>query len=222
MSVMDLVSDLMPESRSNIRHGSPNVRHPETPTMSAFSPDSPDSPDSPLGPIVAPICDADGYPSDFCQNCGGGHFHESGGWWCSRCYASETLPSQTFTIPGGTTAQGALQDVERILRRSIAGTPITVEALRSALDHADLDDVRHGRITVRNLQAFVATLDVKPHSPAGPVRCVNCAHFNRRDSHPHLGRCSAGVPAEGAAGLWDTDRRHCTLFSVEGSGDGCE
>jgi hypothetical protein len=97
-----------------------------------------------------------------------------------------------------------------------------VEALRSALDHADLDDVRHGRITVRNLQAFVATLDVEPQNPAGPVRCANCAHFNRRDSHPHLGRCSAGVPAEGAAGLWDTDRRHCTLFSVAGGEDSHE
>lgn len=168
------------------------------------------------------VLDADGYPAGLCQDCGGGNFHDAGGWRCSRCYPPEALPKRIFTIPGGIKTQGDLQDVEHVLRRAIAGTLITVGALRSALDHADLDDVRHGRITIRNLQAFVATLDVESHSPTGPVRCVNCAHFNRRDGHPHLGRCSAGVPADGAAGLWDTDRRHCTLFSVAGGGDGCE
>lgn len=170
-----------------------------------------------------PTLDSSGCPTSICQKCSGGNFYKAGAIWrCTRCHPPSDLPTQWLSIPGGVTPDGEPQDVEAVLEQAIAGKHISVNRLRTALDDADLEDVRHGRITVRNLQAFVATLDVKPHSPAGPVRCVNCAHFNRRNSHPHLGRCSAGVPPEGAAGLWDADRRHCTLFSVAGSGDGCE
>jgi hypothetical protein len=164
--------------------------------------------------IFLTVLDADGYPAGLCQNCGGGNFQDAQGWRCSRCYPPEMPPKRTFTIPGGSKTQGELQDVESALRRAVAGTPITIEGLRSALSDADMDDVRHGRITVRNLRAFVATLDAEPDGRASSVQCVNCAHFQRQDGHPHLGRCSAGMPPYGAAGLWDTDRRHCISFSA--------
>lgn len=47
-------------------------------------------------------------------------------------------------------------------------------------------------------------------SVASPVTCGTCMHFQRND-HPHLGRCATGEP-ENPAGLWDTDRRHCTRW----------
>jgi hypothetical protein len=169
----------------------------------------------PTGPTenFSVTLDADGYPAALCQICGGGNYHLATQWRCSRCRPSAESPRRTPTIARETIAQGDLQDVERVLRRAVAGTPISAEALRSALDHADLDDVRHGRITVRNLRAFTATLDSKPVRSAEPVRCIRCVHFRRRTYHPHLGGCAAGVPPDGAAGLWDTDRRLCTLFS---------
>lgn len=211
MTVMELVSDLMPDNRSDIRRGSPNVRHPETSAMSLFSPDSPYSPP---GFVIDPVCDGDGYPADLCQVCRGGNFHYLNEWRCSRCYPPEALPKQFIVVPGGTKAKGELQDIERVLRRAAAGTPISMDVLRRALDTADLDDIHHGRITVRNLRAFVATLNEIPDEPAVSVRCIDCAHFRRRDKHPHLGSCSAGISPSGAAGLWDTDRRCCTSFSA--------
>ncbi len=42
------------------------------------------------------------------------------------------------------------------------------------------------------------------------VTCGTCRHFLRID-HPHLGHCAKGEP-EAIAGLWDTDRRGCTLW----------
>ena len=45
------------------------------------------------------------------------------------------------------------------------------------------------------------------------TRCADCCHFTRREDHPHLGRCAAGMP-EAVAGLWDTDRRHCKAWEA--------
>lgn len=42
------------------------------------------------------------------------------------------------------------------------------------------------------------------------VHCGDCRHFERT-AHPHLGHCTKGEP-EAAAGLWDTDRRHCKRY----------
>ena len=142
----------------------------------------------------SPALDAYGYPAQLCQTCGGGNYYMAQGWHCSRCYPSEELPRRTYTIPGGTVAQGEQQNVERVLHEAITGTPVKVETLRKALDEADLEDVRWGRITVRTLRALVTTLDVRPDCLSESVRCINCTHFQRRDYHPHLGSCSAGVP----------------------------
>ncbi len=43
------------------------------------------------------------------------------------------------------------------------------------------------------------------------VTCGNCTHFERID-HPNLGHCAKGEP-EAYAGLWDTDRRYCEMYS---------
>lgn len=48
------------------------------------------------------------------------------------------------------------------------------------------------------------------HLPAS-VHCIDCKHFVRKD-HPHLGRCAADVKPDGAAGLWDTDKRMCRHY----------
>jgi hypothetical protein len=164
---------------------------------------------------IVPALDSGGYPTSTCQKCNGGNFYKAGGmWWCSRCHPPSDQPTQWLSMPGGITPDGEPKDVEAMLNQAVAGTDISVNRLRRALDDVDLEDVRHGRITVRNLRAFVATLDAEPDGPALSVRCINCAYFQRQDGHPRLGRCSAGMPPDGAAGLWDTDRRHCISFSA--------
>ena len=122
-----------------------------------------------------------------------------------------------MTLPGRTVQQGEEEDVDSVLRRAVAGTAMQVEQLREALSKADLEDVRWGRVTVRNLRALVATLESEPKGPAQSVCCIKCINFRRNHNHPSLGTCTAGVKPSGAAGLWDTDRRHCTLFSSAAS-----
>lgn len=50
-----------------------------------------------------------------------------------------------------------------------------------------------------------------PPEPDYTATCGACRHFQRID-HPNLGHCAQGEP-EAIAGLWDTDRRWCRLFS---------
>lgn len=48
----------------------------------------------------------------------------------------------------------------------------------------------------------------KPHC----VTCIDCVHFVR-SSHPHLGRCNAGVNQSAPAGFWDTHLRGCGKYT---------
>jgi len=43
------------------------------------------------------------------------------------------------------------------------------------------------------------------------VRCIDCIHFLRHATHPHLGNCAKGQP-EGVVRNWDIDKRHCDWF----------
>jgi len=171
------------------------------------------TPDRGPSEIFSPALNAEGYPTELCKKCGGGTFYMATSWRCSRCYPPETIPRETLTLPGGTVEQGEEKDVDSVLRRAVVGTAIQVEQLQEALSKADLEDVRWGRITVQNLRAFVATLEPEPKRPVQSVCCIECINFRRNHYHPNLGTCTAGVQPSGAAGLWDTDRRHCTLFS---------
>jgi hypothetical protein len=51
-------------------------------------------------------------------------------------------------------------------------------------------------------------LEGLPIPRPAPIACAGCRHFNRTEHHPRLGYCAKGEP-EAAAGLWDTDPRHC-------------
>ncbi|WP_163141122.1 hypothetical protein [Arhodomonas sp. KWT] len=112
-------------------------------------------------------------------------------------------------MPGGTVPDGAAQDVDAVLHRAVAGTPVAVETLRAALDDDDVVEITHGRLSVAEVRAFAETLDQWPVEPPEAVTCATCTHYRRSEHHPHLGTCAAGVIPGGAAGLWDTDRRHC-------------
>lgn len=158
-----------------------------------------------------PALDADGYPVELCRTCGGGdYYHTEDGWRCTRCYPPETPPRWTLTISGGTVPEGEHQDVDAVLHRAVAGTPVAVETLRAALDDDDVVEIAHGRLSVAEVRAFAETLDAWPVEPPEAVTCATCTHYRRSDHHPHLGTCAAGVIPGGAAGLWDTDRRHCS------------
>lgn len=160
--------------------------------------------------------DTDDFPSEPCRACGSSNFYEADGWYCTRCYPPKTPPQRSVTVPGGSIPPGEPQDLETALRRAVIGTDLSVEALRSALDENDLNDVRLGRMCVRTLRAFLKTL--KPDRPrtVKSVQCGSCQHYRRRD-HPNLGECAVGIPADGAAGLWDTDYRYCSEFSEQQS-----
>lgn len=54
--------------------------------------------------------------------------------------------------------------------------------------------------------------EIPPPAPPRPVRCGECAHYQRASYHPNLGHCAQGQP-EPIAGLCDTDLRRCASFS---------
>ena len=167
--------------------------------------------------VISPVLDSGGYPASPCKVCrGGSFFRDRDQWRCVRCQPPAESPSHWCTVPGGTVPDGDPQDLEAMLEQAVAETDIRVADLHEALDASDRDDIRHGRMTIRNLRAFTATLDSKLTRSAEPVRCISCVHFRRPGYHPHLGSCAAGLPPDGAAGLWDTDRRLCTSFSAAG------
>ncbi len=47
----------------------------------------------------------------------------------------------------------------------------------------------------------------KPHC----VRCIDCSNFTR-GSHPHIGKCGAGVNQSAIAGFWDESLRGCSEY----------
>jgi len=55
----------------------------------------------------------------------------------------------------------------------------------------------------------------KPETYPNPIRCRDCAHF-QRINHPNLGHCAKGEP-EAIAGLWDADRRYCKQYEAFGN-----
>ena len=61
----------------------------------------------------------------------------------------------------------------------------------------------------RGLSILLVELLYKPVPHC--VKCIDCKHFVR-SSHPHLGRCDAGVNQTAPAGFWDTHLRGCDKY----------
>lgn len=104
--------------------------------------------------------------------------------------------------------------------------PLTTDeeqAIRAWLAHiGEIDPVAIAEVMARcqrDPRALAYTLGQASEVPAppGPVRCADCAHFERTRHHPNLGHCAQGQP-EAVAGLVDLDLRWCGRFSRPGGG----
>lgn len=130
-------------------------------------------------------------------------------------------PKDEKTAPPVTGDAGTLEFSEQYRARELE--PLTTDEERAILawlaavgetDTSTISEVLAKCQRDARARAYVIDLasELPPPAPPGPVRCGDCAHFERSSHHPNLGHCASGQP-EAAAGLADADLRRCSRFN---------